>query len=153
MQQASAGLLMYRKSGSVLEVFLVHPGGPFGAKRDQGAWSIPKGLIGEERQVLRLGARGLLNKQIAGELGIVEGTVKQHRGAGTRKLGIVSVAELVPLVRSLDPLTEESSVLQTLEAAKRLLESLADRSIRGGRHVRAALRQIAKAIEANKRRA
>jgi hypothetical protein len=103
--------------------------------------------------VLRLVARGLLNKQIAGELGIVQGTVKQHRGAGMRKLGIVSVAELVPLVRSLDPLTEESSVLQTLEAAKRLLESLADRSIRGGRHVLAALRQIAKAIEANKRRA
>src|SRR5271157_3965441 len=84
-----------------------------------------KSLTPRERQVLRLVARGLLNKQIAGELGIVEGTVKQHRGAGMRKLGIVSVAELVPLVRSLDPLTEESSVLQTLEAAKRLRESLA----------------------------
>jgi len=67
-----------------------------------------------------------------------------------RKLGIVSVAELVPLVRSLDPLTEESSVLQTLEAAKRLLESLADRSIRGGRHVRAALRQIAEFLLSSK---
>ena len=42
---------MYRKSGSILEVFLVHPGGPFWAKKDEGAWSIPKGLIdeGEDR--------------------------------------------------------------------------------------------------------
>src|SRR5271165_1837035 len=57
MEQASAGLLMYRKSGSVLEVFLVHPGGPFGAKRDQGAWSIPKGLVGEDEDKLEAAKR------------------------------------------------------------------------------------------------
>lgn len=39
----SAGLLMYRWRGSRLEVFLVHPGGPFWAKKDLGAWTIPKG--------------------------------------------------------------------------------------------------------------
>jgi predicted NUDIX family NTP pyrophosphohydrolase len=43
--QVSAGLLMYQYAGSVLEVFLVHPGGPFWAGKDEGAWSIPKGLI------------------------------------------------------------------------------------------------------------
>jgi predicted NUDIX family NTP pyrophosphohydrolase len=43
MQKRSAGLLMYRQSGSGVEVFLVHPGGPFWAKKDEGAWSIPKG--------------------------------------------------------------------------------------------------------------
>ena len=43
MQKRSAGLLMYRRSGSGVEVFLVHPGGPFWAKKDEGAWSIPKG--------------------------------------------------------------------------------------------------------------
>ncbi len=37
--------MMYRFSDSVLEVFLVHPGGPFWAAKDEGAWSIPKGLI------------------------------------------------------------------------------------------------------------
>ncbi len=42
--QTSAGLLMYRGSGEAIEVFLVHPGGPFWAKKDLGAWSIPKGL-------------------------------------------------------------------------------------------------------------
>ena len=40
----SAGLLMYR-GFPALEVFIVHPGGPFFAKKDLGAWSIPKGLV------------------------------------------------------------------------------------------------------------
>jgi predicted NUDIX family NTP pyrophosphohydrolase len=39
----SAGLLLFRHAGADLEVLLVHPGGPFWAKRDEGAWSIPKG--------------------------------------------------------------------------------------------------------------
>jgi predicted NUDIX family NTP pyrophosphohydrolase len=39
----SAGLLLFRHVGAELEVLLVHPGGPFWAKRDLGAWSIPKG--------------------------------------------------------------------------------------------------------------
>jgi len=43
MPKTSAGLLLYRHRGSTLEVFLVHPGGPFWAKKDDGAWSIPKG--------------------------------------------------------------------------------------------------------------
>jgi predicted NUDIX family NTP pyrophosphohydrolase len=40
----SAGILMYRRGGPELEVLLVHPGGPFWKNRDDGAWSIPKGL-------------------------------------------------------------------------------------------------------------
>jgi predicted NUDIX family NTP pyrophosphohydrolase len=43
--KASAGVLMYRRRASGLEVFLVHPGGPFWARKDAGAWSIPKGEI------------------------------------------------------------------------------------------------------------
>ncbi|HXD66033.1 MAG TPA: NUDIX domain-containing protein [Solirubrobacteraceae bacterium] len=39
----SAGLLLFRNAGADLQVLLVHPGGPFWAKRDHGAWSIPKG--------------------------------------------------------------------------------------------------------------
>lgn len=46
MPKLSAGLLMYRRSP--LQVFLVHPGGPFWAKKDLGAWSIPKGEYTEE---------------------------------------------------------------------------------------------------------
>jgi predicted NUDIX family NTP pyrophosphohydrolase len=46
----SAGLLPFRRTSGQLEVFLVHPGGPFWKNRDAGAWSIPKGEIaaGEE---------------------------------------------------------------------------------------------------------
>jgi predicted NUDIX family NTP pyrophosphohydrolase len=43
MPKQSAGLMMYRFRNSTLEVFLVHPGGPFWAKKDLGVWSIPKG--------------------------------------------------------------------------------------------------------------
>ena len=42
-QRRSAGILLYRGRGQRLEVLLVHPGGPFWARRDEGAWSIPKG--------------------------------------------------------------------------------------------------------------
>ena len=43
MEKRSAGLLMFRRKDSEVEVFLVHPGGPFWAKKDAGAWMIPKG--------------------------------------------------------------------------------------------------------------
>lgn len=43
MPKTSAGLLLYRYRNGALEVFLVHPGGPFWAAKDDGAWSIPKG--------------------------------------------------------------------------------------------------------------
>jgi predicted NUDIX family NTP pyrophosphohydrolase len=43
----SAGIVLYRIQRGALEVFLVHPGGPFWAKKDEGAWSIPKGEIEE----------------------------------------------------------------------------------------------------------
>ncbi len=46
MARLSAGLLPYRWRGDALEVFLVHPGGPFWARKDAGAWSIPKGELG-----------------------------------------------------------------------------------------------------------
>jgi len=43
MGKMSAGILLYRYRSHTLQVFLVHPGGPFWAKKDAGAWSIPKG--------------------------------------------------------------------------------------------------------------
>ena len=45
MPSKSAGLLLYRRVGRRLEAFLVHPGGPFWANRDEGVWSVPKGEI------------------------------------------------------------------------------------------------------------
>jgi predicted NUDIX family NTP pyrophosphohydrolase len=53
----SAGLLIYRLSGDALEVFLVHPGGPFWAKKDLAAWSIPKGEYPEGEEPLAAAVR------------------------------------------------------------------------------------------------
>lgn len=52
MPAPSAGLLVYRGTADVLEVFLVHPGGPFWARKDLGAWSIPKGEISPDEDPL-----------------------------------------------------------------------------------------------------
>ena len=57
MTKHSAGLLMFRRSGGVLEVFLVHPGGPFWAKKDLGAWSLPKGEYTPEEDALAAARR------------------------------------------------------------------------------------------------
>jgi predicted NUDIX family NTP pyrophosphohydrolase len=45
MPAISAGLLLYRRRDPGAEVFLVHPGGPYWAKKDDSAWSVPKGLV------------------------------------------------------------------------------------------------------------
>ena len=48
MKRRSAGLLMYRHRESILEVLLIHPGGPYWTRKDAGAWSIPKGELDED---------------------------------------------------------------------------------------------------------
>lgn len=53
----SAGLMLYRTQHSAIEVFLVHPGGPFWTKKDEGAWTIPKGEIGEGEDALAAAIR------------------------------------------------------------------------------------------------
>ena len=60
----SAGLLLFRRVNDELEVLLVHPGGPFWAKRDLGAWSIPKGEHAEDEDALAAARR-----EFAEELG------------------------------------------------------------------------------------
>jgi predicted NUDIX family NTP pyrophosphohydrolase len=57
MAKTSAGLLLFRTRGGELEVLLVHPGGPFWAKKDEGAWSIPKGEIDEGEDPLAAAKR------------------------------------------------------------------------------------------------
>ena len=44
----SAGIVMYRRKDAGIEVLLVHPGGPFFARKDEGSWSIPKGELGPD---------------------------------------------------------------------------------------------------------
>lgn len=57
MPNQSAGLILYRLGQAGPEVFLVHPGGPFWRRRDQGAWSIPKGEHGEREDGLAAAVR------------------------------------------------------------------------------------------------
>lgn len=57
MVKVSAGILMYRKRGQDIEVFLVHPGGPFFEKKDAGVWGIPKGEIDEGEDALAAALR------------------------------------------------------------------------------------------------
>jgi predicted NUDIX family NTP pyrophosphohydrolase len=57
MAKKSAGLLLFRDSTAGLEVLLVHPGGPFWARKDDGAWSIPKGEFGDDEQPLTAAKR------------------------------------------------------------------------------------------------
>lgn len=78
----SAGLLLYRRTRGALEVFLAHPGGPFWARRDEGAWTIPKGVV-DEGEALLDGAR----REFREETGIEPrgpfeplGSVKQKAG-------------------------------------------------------------------------
>jgi predicted NUDIX family NTP pyrophosphohydrolase len=48
----SAGILLFRRNKKNIEFFLVHPGGPFWAKKDAGAWSIPKGEYNDDEDAL-----------------------------------------------------------------------------------------------------
>lgn len=78
----SAGLLMFRRKARALEVLLVHPGGPFFAKKDDGAWTIPKGEVSPGEDLL-----GRAQTEFEEELGfrpqaewISLGSVKQKGG-------------------------------------------------------------------------
>jgi predicted NUDIX family NTP pyrophosphohydrolase len=61
-KKTSAGIVLYRVISGELEIFLVHPGGPFWAKRDQGSWSIPKGEIIEGAEPLETAKREFLEE-------------------------------------------------------------------------------------------
>ena len=56
-KKLSAGILLYRRHGNRVEVFLVHPGGPYWAGKDDSSWSIPKGLYGEGEDALATAQR------------------------------------------------------------------------------------------------
>jgi predicted NUDIX family NTP pyrophosphohydrolase len=58
----SAGLLVYRQDATGPAVFLVHPGGPFWARKDEGAWSIPKGEFTEGENALAAARREFLEE-------------------------------------------------------------------------------------------
>jgi predicted NUDIX family NTP pyrophosphohydrolase len=78
----SAGILAWRSSRGVVEVFLVHPGGPFWAKKDARAWTIPKGEFQEDEEALAAARREFQEEtglKIEGEF-IALRSIKQKGG-------------------------------------------------------------------------
>jgi predicted NUDIX family NTP pyrophosphohydrolase len=82
MSLQSAGILLFRFTNGKLEVLLAHPGGPFWTNRDDGAWSIPKGLIDEHETALDAAKREFKEEtgfDVQGEC-IQLGALKQPSG-------------------------------------------------------------------------
>ena len=78
----SAGILLYRRRAGRLEVLLAHPGGPFWRHRDEGAWTIPKGLVDTNESAedaARREFREELGAECAGAL-VALGSVRQRSG-------------------------------------------------------------------------
>ena len=87
----SAGLMLHRGAGSTLEVLLVHPGGPFWAKRDAGAWSIPKGEIDPGEDPLAAARREFaeeLGSPAPGGEAIALGEIRQKSGKRVTAWGL-----------------------------------------------------------------
>ena len=85
MAITSAGILLFRRGGDAPEVLLVHPGGPYWAKKDLGAWSIPKGLVEDGEEPLSCALRELEEElgspfSFAGEELTELGSVRQKAG-------------------------------------------------------------------------
>ena len=81
-RQTSAGIVLFRRAPHGLDVFLVHPGGPFWRNKDDGAWSIPKGLYDESEPPLAAAKREFLEETgvaVDGEF-VDLGTFKQPGG-------------------------------------------------------------------------
>ena len=81
-KKISAGLLMYRLNDITLEVFLVHPGGPYYTRKDSGAWSIPKGEIEGQEDLLGTAIREFAEETRITPTGnfLALGSVKQKGG-------------------------------------------------------------------------
>jgi predicted NUDIX family NTP pyrophosphohydrolase len=62
MAKVSTGILLFRRRPAGLEVMLVHPGGPFWAKKDEAAWSIPKGIVDEGEDLHEAAKREFLEE-------------------------------------------------------------------------------------------
>jgi len=108
---ASAGLLLYRRSGDALALLLAHPGGPFWKNKDAGAWTIPKGLINPDEQPLEAAQR-----EFAEETGLQPqgpflplGSVRQKAGKLIHVWAFEGDADLNQLHSNLVPLTDRGS--------------------------------------------
>ena len=82
MAKRSAGILLYRQRTGTPEVLLVHPGGPLWAKKDQGAWSIPKGEYDEREDPLACALREFEEELGVAPPGDLAGDLGETKQAG-----------------------------------------------------------------------
>jgi predicted NUDIX family NTP pyrophosphohydrolase len=90
MKKLSAGLLLYRRRGAQMEVLLAHPGGPFWARKDKGAWTLPKGLVEASETPLEAAMREFTEETgfpVTGEF-LPLGAVVQRGGKHVEAWGI-----------------------------------------------------------------
>ena len=80
MAKLSAGILLFKGRGPSLRVLLVHPGGPFWAKKDAGAWSIPKGEYEEGDDPLLVARREF----------------EEELGSAAPEREVIALGEIVP---------------------------------------------------------
>ena len=104
--KASAGLLLFRRRASGLELFLAHPGGPFWQRRDAGAWTIPKGLAEEGEEPLTAACR-----EFEEETGLVPRGPFIPLGSVRQKAG--KVVHSWAWEGDADPATVTSNTMQT----------------------------------------
>ena len=89
MPLVSAGLLLYRRRGASVEVFLVHPGGPFWQRKDAGAWTVPKGLVNAGEEELACARREFREETgFAAPAGIAELDLGTHRQPSGKRLHV-----------------------------------------------------------------
>lgn len=86
MPAVSAGILLFRRAPTGLEVLLAHPGGPYWARQDAGAWSVPKGIAEDGEALDAVAAR-----EFAEETGFELPGVARHPAAPPLDLGEVSL--------------------------------------------------------------
>lgn len=82
MARRSAGVLLWKRERAGVRVLLIHPGGPFWARKDDGAWSIPKGEVGDGESALATARRELLE-----ELGPAAATLSERPDDAFAPLG------------------------------------------------------------------
>jgi predicted NUDIX family NTP pyrophosphohydrolase len=107
MAKRSAGLLIYRTKNDRLEVLLVHPGGPFWSRKDAAAWSIPKGLVGENEDEFAAARR-----EAAEELGTTITGRFERLGEYRQPGGKIVIAWAVEADAEIDAATIVSNTFQ-----------------------------------------
>jgi predicted NUDIX family NTP pyrophosphohydrolase len=105
MPKRSAGVLLHRRTPRGHEVLLVHPGGPFWARRDEGAWSIPKGELGDGEEALAGATR-----EFEEETGFRLGAEARFVALGRFRQSAAKTVEVWAVEGDVDPATLVSGV-------------------------------------------